>query len=206
VREILKFGFLLGIVCTISAGTLSLVYSVVDPLIKENERLEAIKKRKAVLPAAALFEPVEKDERTIHVGLDEGGSYVGTAMTVAQRGYAGPIKMTVGIGPDSKLTGLAISKLDQSETPGLGVKITYPDFLDMFQGLSLDEVKLKSNGGGIDAITAATISSRAVVEGVREGMKWYFRSFPDGAALELPGSGDQAEESAVPESEAGGSQ
>ena len=69
-REILKFGFLLGIICTISAGTLSLVYSVVDPLIKENERLEAIKKRKTVLPAAALFEPLEKDERTIYVGLD----------------------------------------------------------------------------------------------------------------------------------------
>jgi len=206
VREILKFGFLLGIICTISAGTLSLVYSVVDPLIKENERLEAIKKRKTVLPAAALFEPLEKDERTIYVGLDEGGGYVGTAMTVAQRGYAGPIKMTVGIGPDSKLTGLAISKLDQSETPGLGVKITYPDFLEMFEGLSLDEVKLKSDGGGIDAITAATISSRAVVEGVSEGMKWYFRSFPDGPALEVPNREAEAEAGAPLEIEAGGSQ
>jgi electron transport complex protein RnfG len=203
VREILKFGLLLGLICAVSAGTLSAVFSKVDPLIKENQRLEAIKKRKTVLPTAAIFEPVEKDERTVHVGLDEAGSPVGTAMTVAKRGYAGPITMTVGIGPDSKLTGLAISKLDQSETPGLGVKITQPKFLDMFTGLGLDEVKLKSDGGKIDAITAATISSRAVVDGIQEGMKWYFRSFPDGAGAEVKvGTQDTAPAAeAVPEGE-----
>ena len=59
-REILKFGFLLGIVCAISAATLSMVFSKVDPLIKENERLEAIKKRKMVLPEAEIFQPVAK--------------------------------------------------------------------------------------------------------------------------------------------------
>ena len=57
-REILKFGFLLGLVCAVSAGTLSAVFSKVDPLIKENQRLEAIKKRQTVLPTAATFEPL----------------------------------------------------------------------------------------------------------------------------------------------------
>ena len=108
-REVLKFGFLLALVCALSAGTLSAVFSKVDPLIKENERLEAIKKRKAVLPAAAIFEPVEREERTVYVGLDGSGGYVGTAMTVSQRGYAGPIKMTVGIAPFATLSGLASS-------------------------------------------------------------------------------------------------
>jgi len=194
VREILKFGLLLGLICAVSAGTLSAVFSKVDPLIKENQRLEAIKKRKTVLPTAAIFEPVEKDERTVHVGLDEAGSPVGTAMTVDKRGYAGPITMTVGIGLDSKLTGLAISKLDQSETPGLGVKITLPKFLDMFTGLGMEEVKLTADGGRIDAITAATISSRAVADGVRDGMKWYFRTFPEGAGAELSGGAAGAED------------
>ena len=182
-REILKFGFLLGIVCAISAATLSMVFSKVDPLIKENERLEAIKKRKMVLPEAEIFQPVEIGEKTAHVGYDGSGAPVGTALSEAPRGYAGPIKMTVGVvgfGAETRLTGVAISKLDQSETPGLGVKITLPGFLDMFKGLSLDEVGLKADGGKIDAITAATISSRAVVIGVQEGMKWYSRSFPDG--------------------------
>lgn len=194
-REIVRFGLLLGLVCAVSAATLSAVFSKVDPMIKENERLEAIKKRQEVLLSAVTFEPVEKEGRTVYVGLDDGGSYVGTAMTVSQRGYAGPIKMTVGIGPDSKLTGIAISKLDQSETPGLGVKITLPAFRDMFRGLSLEEVKLKTDGGKIDAITAATISSRAVVDGIQEGMKWYFRNFPDGAAAAVPETGGSGEDS-----------
>ena len=62
-REILKFGFLLGIICTISAGTLSLVYSVVDPLIKENERLEAIKKLRAAGSDAEAFEIMNEAAR-----------------------------------------------------------------------------------------------------------------------------------------------
>ena len=179
-REILRFGFLLGLVCAISAGTLTAVYSVVSVKIEENNRLEAIRKRKAVLPEANSFVAVEKEGREVHFGLDGEGAPVGTAMTVSRRGYAGPIKMTVGIGLDSRLTGLAISKLDQSETPGLGVKITLPAFLDMFRGKELAQLKLRQDGGEIDAITAATISTRAVVQGVQEGMKWYFRNFPEG--------------------------
>ncbi len=104
-REILRFGLLLGLVCAISAGTLTGVYSVVSVKIEENNRLEAIRKRKAVLPEAASFVAVERDGQEIHFGLDDDGAPVGTAMTVSQRGYAGPIKMTVGIGLDSRLTG-----------------------------------------------------------------------------------------------------
>ena len=185
-RDILKFGLLLGFVCGVSALTLSAVFSRVDPLIKENERLEAIKKRKKVLPDAAVFEPVELNGKTVYVGVDEAGKPVGTAMSEAPRGYAGPIKLTMGIvgaGEDTRLSGVAISKLDQSETPGLGVKITLPSFLDMFKGLTLEEVGLKADGGKIDSITAATISSRAVVDGVQDGMKWYARNFPDGPAV-----------------------
>jgi electron transport complex protein RnfG len=198
VRDILKFGLLLGLVCAISAVTLSAVFSKVDPLIKENERLEAIKKRKMVLPDAAVFEPVELNGKTVYIGLNEAGEPVGTAMSEAPRGYAGPIKLTMGIvgaGEETRLSGVAISKLDQSETPGLGVKITLPAFLDMFKGLTLGEVGLKSDGGKIDSITAATISSRAVVDGVQDGMKWYARNFPDGpsvpdGAKEAAGGGD----------------
>jgi electron transport complex protein RnfG len=206
VRDILKFGLLLGLVCAISAVTLSAVFSKVDPLIKENERLEAIKKRKTVLPEAAVFEPVELNGKTVYIGLDEAGNPVGMAMSEAPRGYAGPIKMTIGIvgaGEDTRLSGVAISKLDQSETPGLGVKITYPAFLDMFKGLTLDEVGLKADGGKVDSITAATISSRAVVIGVQDGMKWYARNFPEGPPVPERAKDDAAGGDG-PAAEAGG--
>jgi electron transport complex protein RnfG len=206
-RDIIKFGLLLGLVCAISAGTLSSVFSKVDPLIKENQRIEAEKKRKVVLPDAAEFVPLEQEGKTFHLGLDAGGEVVGTALGEAPRGYAGPIKITMGIvgaGENTRLSGVAISKLDQSETPGLGVKITLPAFLDMFKGLSIDEVELKADGGKIDAITAATISSRAVVIGVQDGMKWYARNFPEGPAA--PEASAAEESPGEPEGDGGGTE
>ena len=54
----------------------------------------------------------------------------------------------------------------------------------------LDEVALSSDGGKIDAITAATISSRAVVNGVRDGMTWYSDNFPEGPSVPEDRGGD----------------
>jgi electron transport complex protein RnfG len=63
--------------------------------------------------------------------------------------------------------------LSQQETPGLGARIVEvrpggekPWFTSQFEGKSGDELRLKKDGGGIDAITGATISSRAVAGGV----------------------------------------
>jgi electron transport complex protein RnfG len=180
VREFIKFGLLLGLLCGISAGILTAVYSVVSVRIEENNRLEAIRKRQAVLPEAVRFELYEDAEPAVYLGIDNAERTIGTAFTVSSRGYGGLIRMTLGIGMDGKLSGLAISKLDQIETPGLGVKITYPSFLDQFRGKEPAQLKLRKEGGEVDAITAATISSRAVAEGTRKGMEWFLGSYPDG--------------------------
>ena len=63
-----------------------------------------------------------------------------------------------------------LSILKQTETPGLGSRITESSFTDQFIGLSVSEVALKADNGRIDAITGATISSEAVVDTVREKM------------------------------------
>ena len=68
---------------------------------------------------------------------------------------------------------VSITKLDQAETPGLGTKVTEPKFRDQFKSKEGNDLKLKKDGGSVDAITAATISSRAVANGVHEGMEWY---------------------------------
>lgn len=177
--SVVRLGIILALVCAVSAGTLTAVFSVVSPRIEENRRIEAERKRQEVVPDAA-FEELTLGGRPVHVGRDASGAAVGTVVTEAPRGYAGPIGMTIGIAPDGKVLGLAISKLDQTETPGLGVKITLPAFRDQFRGLELERVNLRSDGGEIDAITAATISSRAVVIGVRAGLEWYRAALPDG--------------------------
>ena len=81
--------------------------------------------------------------------------------------------MTLGIAPDGTVAGLAISRLDQTETPGLGVKVTRAAFREQFRGKGAGAARLKQDGGTVDAITAATISSRAVADGVREALGWY---------------------------------
>jgi len=174
-QEILKMGILLTVVCAISAGALSSVYKLTKVKIEDNSRASDIKKRQEVLPSAVNFIEKEVAGKKLWTGIDKEGKEVGVVMKVSPRGYAGPINTTIGITNDSTISSVAITKLDQSETPGLGVKVTKDLFKNQFKGKKGDELKLKKDGGTIDAITAATISSRAVAKGVKEGWEWYHK-------------------------------
>ena len=79
------------------------------------------------------------------------------------------------------------------ETPGLGLKSRDGWFRDQFKGLTADQVRLKKDGGPLDAISAATITSRAVAEGVADGIRKYSAHLgieaapePDSAAATPP--------------------
>ena len=75
----------------------------------------------------------------------------------------------VGIDKNNKITGIEV--ISQQETPGLGAKIKESSFLQQFIGKTLEELKIKKDGGKIDAVTGATISSRAVTNGVRQAIE-----------------------------------
>lgn len=172
----IKLGTILMVTCAIAAALLSIVYDVTAPVIAENERIANEKKRQEVVPLAVSFEEKEFDGETYHVGLDDKGNKVGAVIKAAPRGYGGPIKITVGVNNDGSLSAIAMTKLDQKETPGLGAKIVKPKFLDQFKGKRVDQLKIKADGGEIDAITAATISSRAATDGVREKLKKFLET------------------------------
>ena len=96
------------------------------------------------------------------------GKLVGTAVeTFTMKGFNGLIRLMVGFDPDGKI--LNISVLEQKETPGLGTRMTDKEFQDRFIGKNPGETSLKvrKDGGDIDAITAATISSRAFCDAVQ---------------------------------------
>ena len=98
-----------------------------------------------------------------------GGEPIGHAFMAHGRGYGGTIDILVGVKPDNEsLQGIKI--ITQQETPGLGAKIIDASFLDQFKGVAVDEVGLARDGGRIDAISGATISSSAVVEGVKDAI------------------------------------
>jgi len=180
VREMAKLGAILAVFCAIGAGAIAGVNGAVKARIDENNRREAVLKRQQVFPAAKDFEARVVAGREVFLARDAGGAALGVVVAAGPRGYAGPIGITLGIAPDGTVAGQAISKLDQTETPGLGVKVTLASFRDQFRGKDADTVRLKKDGGTVDAITAATISSRAVVYGVREALAWFRSAFPRG--------------------------
>jgi electron transport complex protein RnfG len=96
------------------------------------------------------------------------GEIIGYAVnTYTKTGFAGNIRLMAGFKPDGTI--ISISVLEQKETPGLGTKMTEPGFKDQFNNKNPFEFKLKvkKDGGPVDAITSATISSRAFCDAIQ---------------------------------------
>lgn len=178
-----RLSLMLFLICSVSAGALAIADSATRARIRANEEYkERILRGKALAGeqegGQVIFdpEPVEIGATTYYVGrLDN--KFVGTAFTaVTTKGYGGPIEIVVGMDPTGeKIAGVRIKS--HSETPGLGANATQikygeiePWFLAQFEGLRPEEVRLKKDDpeGAIDAITAATITSRAITDCIRE--------------------------------------
>lgn len=107
--------------------------------------------------------------------LSKAGNNAGQAIeTYTKIGYSGYVSLMVGILPDGSIS--TIEVLNQKETPGLGTKMCEPKFKNQFNGLKSDDIlskglKVKKDGGSVDAITAATISSRAFCDAVIRAIK-----------------------------------
>ena len=97
---------------------------------------------------------------------DNSGQLIGYAFLARGNGYGGEIDILIGIDPDYNIKKISI--LANTETPGLGTQIGESFFTDQFTGLGAADVGLTSEGGSIDAITGATVSSKAVTDAVRE--------------------------------------
>ena len=82
-------------------------------------------------------------------------------------GYGGDIVLMVGFKTDKK-TVISYKVLEASETPGLGMKLKTPEFAGQFKGRDGSALKVKKDGGDIEAITSATITSRAVCEAIAD--------------------------------------
>ena len=110
-----------------------------------------------------------KDSIRIH-RLIKGAEKSGNAIeTYTDKGFSGRFSLMVGFTPDGAISNIEV--LEHKETPGLGTKIALPAFKDQFKGLKIsdlpgEQLKVKKDGGTVDAITAATISSRAFCDAV----------------------------------------
>jgi len=90
----------------------------------------------------------------------------------SSHGYGGDVELVAGFGADGKLVDFEVT--DAHETPGLGAKIARPAFRAGFAGRLFDSSwVLRKDGGDIDAVTSATISSRAAAEAVADAASRY---------------------------------
>lgn len=168
--KILNFALRLALVCVIASGVLAAVYKGTAERISANRAAEKARRLKLVLPGCDSIESARRDGVEFYIGKKDSGVY-GYAIETCARGYSGPICMLVGMDTDGKITDFSI--LSHTETPGLGAKVIKPFFQKQFRGLSGEQLKLKKDSpdGTIDALTAATITSRAVMDGLKEGLK-----------------------------------
>ena len=166
----LRLLVVLFLVCGIAAGSLAFVNAATKERIAEFARLEKVEAMQKVLPQAEEF--VEVAEGRIWEAR-AGGQLIGRVLAASTQGYSGPIQGLVGLDAAGAVSGVRV--LVQTETPGLGAKITGQAFLPQYQGRRVEEVALKRDdpAGKIDAITAATISSRALTRAVRQAIEEY---------------------------------
>lgn len=166
-KKIGRMVLTLTVLGLVSGLVLSMVSNYADPLIKQNQR-EAIREAVYyVLQPTDSYDKKTMDGKVVYESYDSSGNLVGYAFTASGSGYQGTIRLMVGMGPDLEET-KGIQILESSETPGLGGKIRGKDFKSQFRGLNVSqEVDLvkseEPETGEIQAITGATISSRAVV-------------------------------------------
>ena len=90
-----------------------------------------------------------------------------TAEGRSGEGYGGDIVLMVGFKKDKK-TVISYKVLQASEPPGLGMKLKTPEFSGQFSGKDGSALKVKKDGGDIEAITSATITSRAVCKAIAD--------------------------------------
>jgi len=174
--------FLVGI---ISAFLLSFVYGQTAPVISKYKKESLKKSLSEVFDRPSVrFEEVKSDSLWKVFKEEE---YIGMVFKSEEKGYSGKIKPIVGVDSTGKIIKVEISKAELSETPGLGMKISEETFLEQFKNLTANEVFLKKDKekGKIDAITSATISSRAATAAVREGLEKYKEFLPKHALKEF---------------------
>jgi len=178
-KEILYPAAVLFLICLVAATLLALTNEVTAPVIEGLLAETSERARAAVLPGAHSFDGGgavvhNGKEYPCYRGFDADGKLAGFTFTTSAKGYGGDISVMTGIDANGAVTGVSV--LSMNETPGLGMKTKGENFLSQFSGKS-GKIGVSRAGrpaeNGIDAITGATISSRAVTDAVNLALELY---------------------------------
>ncbi|MCX7908784.1 MAG: FMN-binding protein [Ignavibacteria bacterium] len=174
-KNVIQMIVVLTVIAVISGIALSEIASWANPKIAINRAKETEKAIFRVQPKAKSYKQIKNIDFELYQVFDQNNNPIGYAFPYEGNGFQGKIRLIVGLN-DSLNVISRVEILEQVETPGLGTKITEEPFLKQFENLvtfpQIEWIKgskpTKSNQ--IQTITAATISSKSVVEILNNGI------------------------------------
>lgn len=161
----------LTLVCLVCSSLLAVVNAMTEEPIRiasENETKASLQR---VLPEGGELSQELELNGFKYYTLTENGEVKAYAVKSTEIGFGGQLVLMVGVLPDGTVYNTAV--LSHSETPGLGAKCTSDvHFMEQFKGFGPEKtLKVKQDGGDVDAITASTITSRAYSSAVSKAVE-----------------------------------
>ena len=201
-NALIKDALKLVIITVVAGLVLGAVYGITKGPIADQEAKAQMEAYKTVFPKASDFKEVDgfSEEAASKIiaanenpieghdsdvissaveAVDASGEALGYIFNITtSKGYGGDIQLTVGIQSDGTVSGYSV--LSISETAGLGMKATEPSFYNQYVNKQADKFVVSKDGGDgeqIDALSGATITSRAVTGAVNAALGYYQNAF-----------------------------
>lgn len=180
--SLLRLVLVLTLIALVAGLALTGVYALTKEPIEQAQLQKKQRALTLVIPdfKGEMIDTVMKDEGgnelPVHIALNENGSIYGVAVeTYTKKAFSGRFDLMVGFNSNGTITNTEVIKAN--ETPGLGDKINKDksNFAEQFNHKNPNDFKImvKKDGGDVDAITAATISSRAYCDAVNRAVAIY---------------------------------
>ncbi len=186
-QHVFRHGMILGTFCL----GFGIVLAISDSITVDDIAARALEDRlnslSQVIPASihdnnlvadAITMKNERDKEITVYRATKEGKVTGVAYEIFGTGYAGQMKLMMGVDTQGKILGVRV--LAHKETAGLGDKMEVKkgDWILRFTGLSLgnpppDKWKVKKDGGQFDQFTGATITPRGVIDAIRSGLELF---------------------------------
>jgi len=185
-NETVKLGIILLVISAVAAGLLGLSNAVTSERIAQADKIANDQAKQELLSEAASFVTLDDSKLNeiagadsnileISEGYDASSNLVGYTVKATTSGYGGQIQFMIGISTEGHITGFKV--LSHSESPGLGANSEKSYFTDSFKGKSasgnLTSAKEPKAENEIQALTSATITTNAIVDGVNKVLEVY---------------------------------
>jgi len=184
-RDILKITLTLVVIYLIGGIVLAMVYSVTSPVIYKFSKMEKEQALREIVPEADKIEKLGdwtfRDKPAEYFSVKKGDDTTGYIVQSYGKGFGGYMSLLVAVDRDLKIQKVRI--LSHKETPGFIEDVASDRFLDQFKGKGLGNLKLVKveTTEHVQAVTGATVSSRGVTTGTRDGLAFLTDTIEGGA-------------------------